>query len=72
MRKLHNKENPTKCQNTESLPQTQQYKQEEETEEYTAGKGTGELPTKPNKSGRSRESTGEGIPNIDSENDPKS
>ena len=26
----------------------------------------------PNKSGRSRESTGEGIPNIDSENDPKS
>ena len=42
------------------------------TEEYTAGKGTGELPTKPNKSGRSRESTGEGIPNIDSENDPKS
>ena len=53
-------------------PQTQQYNQDEETEEYTAGKGTGELPTKPNKSGRSRESTGEGIPNIDSENDPKS
>ena len=49
----------------------QQYNQDEETEEYTAGKGTGELP-KPNKSGRSRESTGEGIPNIDSENDPKS
>ena len=44
----------------------------EETEEYSAGKGTGELPTKPNKRGRSRESTGEGIPNIDSENDPKS
>ena len=39
MRKLHNKENPTKCQNTESLPQTQQYKQEEETEEYPAGTG---------------------------------
>ena len=50
----------------------QQYNQDEETEEYTAGKGTGELPTKPNKRGRSRESTGEGIPNIDSENDPKS
>ena len=33
---------------------------------------TGELPTKPNKRGRSRESTGDGIPNIDSENDPKS
>ena len=27
----------------------------EKTEEYSAGKGTGELPTKPNKSGRSRE-----------------
>ena len=49
----------------------QQYNQDEQTEEYSAGKGTGELPTKPNKRG-SRESTGEGIPNIDSENDPKS
>ena len=28
MRKLHNKENSTNCQNTERLPQTQQYKQE--------------------------------------------
>ena len=46
----------------------QQYNQDEETEEYSAGKGTGELPTKPNQRGRSRE----GIPNIDSENDPKS
>ena len=72
MRKLHNKENSTNSQNTERPPQAQQYNQDEETEEYTAGKGTGELPTKPNKSGRSRESTGEGIPNIDSENDPKS
>ena len=27
-------------------PQTQQYNQDEETEEYSAGKGTGELPTK--------------------------
>ena len=27
----------------------QQYNQDEETEEYSAGKGTGELPTKPNK-----------------------
>ena len=50
----------------------QRYIQDEETEEYSAGKGTGELPTKPNQRGRSRVSTGEGIPNIDSENDPKS
>ena len=49
MRKLHNKENSTNCQNTERTPQTQQYKQDEETEEYPAGKGTGEMPTKPNK-----------------------
>ena len=40
-RKLHNKENTTNCQNTERPPQTQQYKQDEETEEYPAGKGTG-------------------------------
>ena len=52
--------------------QTQQYNQDKEAEEYPAGKGTGELPTKSNKRGRSRESTGEGIPNNDSENDPKS
>ena len=32
----------------------QQYKQDEETEEYPAGKGTGEMPTKPNKRGRDR------------------
>ena len=31
----------------------QQYNQDEETEEYSAGKGTGELPTKPNKRGLS-------------------
>ena len=56
-RKLHNKENYTNCQNTERPPQTQRYKQDEETEEYSAGKGTGEMPTKPNKRGRDREST---------------
>ena len=28
MRKLHNKENSTNCQNTERPPQTQQYKQD--------------------------------------------
>ena len=50
----------------------QQYKQDEETEEYPAGKGTGEMPTKPNKRGRDRESTRQRIPNNDSENDPKS
>ena len=72
VRKLHNKENSTNYQNITRPPQTQQYNQDEETEEYSAGKGTGELPTKPNKRGRSRESTWEGIPNIDSENDPKS
>ena len=49
MRKLHNKENLTNCQITERTPQTQQYKQDEETEEYPAGKGTGKMPTKPNK-----------------------
>ena len=35
----------------------QQNKQDEETEEYSTGKGTGEMPTKPNKRGRDREST---------------
>ena len=40
-RKLHNKENSTNCQNTERPTQMQQYKQDEETEEYPAGKGTG-------------------------------
>ena len=72
VRKLHNKENSTNCQNTERPPQTQQYKQDEETEEYPAGKGTGEMPTKPNKRWRDRESTWERILNNDSENDPKS
>ena len=37
MRKSHNKENSTDCQNTERTPQTQQFKQDEETEEYPAG-----------------------------------
>jgi len=40
-RKLHNKEDSTNGQNTERPPQTQQYKQDEETEEYPAGKGIG-------------------------------
>ena len=71
VRKLHNKENSTNYQNIKRPPQTQQYNQDEETEEYSAGKGTGELPTKPKKRGRGRESTWERIPNIDSENDPK-
>ena len=57
MRKLHNKENSTNSQNIERPPQTQQYNQDEEIEEYSAGKGTGEMPTKPNKRGRDREST---------------
>ena len=35
----------------------QQYNQDKETEEYPAGKGTGEMPNKPNKRGRDREST---------------
>ena len=41
VRKLHDKENPTNSQNTERPPQTRQYKQDEETEEYPAGKGIG-------------------------------
>ena len=41
VRKLHNKENSTNCQNTERPPQTQQYKQDKKIEEYPAGKGTG-------------------------------
>ena len=56
-RKLHNKDNSTNYQNTERSPQMQQYKQDEETEEYPAGKGTGEMPTKPNKRGRDKEAT---------------
>ena len=71
MRKLHNKETSTNSQNIERPPQTQQYNQDEETEEYSASKGTGEMPTKPNKRGRDRESTWERILNIDGENDPK-
>ena len=35
----------------------QQHNQDEEIEEYSAGKGMGEMPTKPNKRGRDREST---------------
>ena len=44
MRKLHNKENSTNCQNTERPPQTQQCKQDEETEEYPEGKGIDKCP----------------------------
>ena len=40
-RKLHNKENSTNSQNIERPPQMQHYNQDEETEEYPAGKGTG-------------------------------
>ena len=40
-RKLQNKESSTNCQNTERPPQTHQYKEDEETEEYPTGKGTG-------------------------------
>ena len=50
-------ETSTNSQNIERPPQTQQYNQDEETEEYPAGKGTGEMPSKPNKRGRDREST---------------
>ena len=57
VRKLHNKENSTNYQNIERPPQMQQYNQDEETEEYSAGKGTGEMPTKPNRRGRDKEST---------------
>ena len=56
-RKLHNKENSTNYQNPERTPQKQQYKQDEKTEECLAGKGTGRMPTKPNKRGTEREST---------------
>ena len=41
VRKLHNKDNSTNCQNTEKPPQRHQYNLDEETEEYPAGKGTG-------------------------------
>ena len=34
MRKLHNKENSTNCQNIERPPQTQQCKQDEKAEKY--------------------------------------
>ena len=34
----------------------QQYNQDEKTEEYPADKGTGEMPTKPNKRGTDMES----------------
>ena len=57
MRNHHNNENSTHCWNTERTPQTQQYKQDEETEEYPVGKGTGEMPTKTKKTRRDREST---------------
>ena len=40
-RELHNRENFTNCQNTERPPQTQQYKQDEETEEHAAGGSDG-------------------------------
>ena len=45
MRKLHNKENSTNCQNTERPPQTQQYKQDEEAEKYLSGKEQDKCPS---------------------------
>ena len=41
---VHNKENSTNCQNTERPPQTQQYRQNDETEEYLAGKEQDKCP----------------------------
>ena len=38
----------------EKSPPKQQYKQDEKAEKYPAGKGTREMPTKPNKRGRDR------------------
>ena len=72
VKKLRNKENSTNSQIIERPPQTQQYNQDEDAEEHPPGKGTGEMSTKTNKGGKDRESTWERIPNIDSENDPKS
>ena len=45
VRKLHNKENSTNCQNTERLPQTQQYKQDEEIEDTQQVKKQDKCPT---------------------------
>ena len=50
----------------------QQYNQDEEREEYPAGKETRDMSTKANKRGRDRESIRKRILNNDSENDPKS
>ena len=45
MRKLHNKENSTNCQNTERPPQAQQYKQDEEAGEYQQVKEQDKCPS---------------------------
>ena len=72
MRKLHNKDNSTNCQNTEKPPQTQQYKQDEETEEYPAGKAEQDkCPPNQTKEEEIGNIPDKKIPN-DSENDPKS
>ena len=44
MRKLHNKENSTNCQNIERPPQTQQYNQDEKTEDTQQIKEQDECP----------------------------
>ena len=51
------KKNPSGEHLRSGMSQSQQYKQDKETEEYPAGKGTEEMPTKPNERGRDREST---------------
>ena len=45
MRKLHNKEKSTNCQNTERPPQTQQYKQDEEQKDTQQVKEQEKCPT---------------------------
>ena len=56
----------------ERAPQTQQSKQNEKAEIYSAGKGTWEIPTKLNKREGDRESSYEKIiQNTDTKDDPK-
>ena len=52
-----NHRSPRRRRQKERPSQTQQYNQDEDIEEYPAGKGTGEMPTKPNQRGEDREST---------------
>ena len=55
----------------ERPPQTQQSKQDQKAEKYSSGKGTWQMPTKPNKRGGDRESTSKRNQNNDSKSDPK-